>query len=86
LIKRAAGNVETKRHEEIDVEPIDFGQVGQRVVDGRFGGGNMTSDGALMLLGVLAVLWTPAVLFWAALALAPTALLAIIAITRGWWM
>jgi hypothetical protein len=40
----------------------------------------------LMLLGMLAVLWTPAVLFWAALALAPAALIGIVAITRGWWM
>lgn len=40
----------------------------------------------LLALGLLAVLWTPAVLFWAALALAPTALLGIVAITRGWWM
>lgn len=40
----------------------------------------------LMLLAVLAILWTPAVIFWTALALAPLSLLAILAITRGWWM
>lgn len=40
----------------------------------------------LMLLAVLAILWTPAVIFWTALALTPLSLLAILAITRGWWM
>ena len=40
----------------------------------------------VLLLAVLAVLWTPAVLFWAALLLAPTALVAIIGITLGLWM
>lgn len=38
----------------------------------------------LLTVILLAVLWTPAVIFWAALALAPTALIAILAITRGW--
>jgi hypothetical protein len=37
--------------EEIDVGPTDFGQVGRRVVEGRFDGGSMTSDGGVMLLG-----------------------------------
>lgn len=40
----------------------------------------------LMVLALLAILWTPAVIFWTALALAPLSLVAIIAITRGWWM
>lgn len=40
----------------------------------------------LLLIGVLAVAWTPAVIFWVALALAPLTLLAILAITLGWWM
>ncbi len=40
----------------------------------------------LLLIGVLAVAWTPAVIFWAALALAPITLAAIVAITLGWWM
>ncbi len=30
---------------------IDFGRLGQRVVEGRFDGGSMTSDGGVMLLG-----------------------------------
>lgn len=38
----------------------------------------------LMLVGLLAILWTPAVIFWVALALAPTVLVAILAITLGW--
>ena len=37
--------------EEIDVGPMDFGQVGRRVVEGRFDGGSMTSDGGVVLLG-----------------------------------
>ena len=36
--------------EEVDVGPIDFGRVGRRVVEGRFDGGSMTSDGGVMLL------------------------------------
>ena len=37
--------------EEIDVGPMDFGRLGRRVVEGRFDGGSMTSDGGVMLLG-----------------------------------
>ena len=37
--------------EELFDEPIDFGRVGRRVVEGRFDGGSMTSDGGVMLLG-----------------------------------
>lgn len=37
--------------EEVDVGPLDFGQLGRRVVEGRFDGGSMTSDGCVMLLG-----------------------------------
>ena len=37
--------------EEIGAEKIDFGRVGRRVVEGRFDGGSMTSDGGVMLLG-----------------------------------
>ncbi|WP_374300248.1 hypothetical protein [Ferrovibrio sp.] len=40
----------------------------------------------LLLIGVLAFAWTPAVIFWVALALAPITLAAILAITLGWWM
>lgn len=40
----------------------------------------------LMLIGLLAILWTPAVIFWVALALAPTALLVVLGITLGWWL
>ena len=36
--------------EQVDVGPIDFGRVGRRVVEGRFDGGSMTSDGGVMLL------------------------------------
>ena len=36
--------------EEIDVESMDFGRLVRRVVEGRFGGGSMTSDGGVMLL------------------------------------
>jgi hypothetical protein len=39
--------------EEIDVGRIDFGQLGRRVVEGRFDGGSMTSDGGVMLLGAV---------------------------------
>ena len=37
--------------EEIGAQKIDFGRVGRRVVEGRFDGGSMTSDGGVMLLG-----------------------------------
>lgn len=37
--------------EEIGAEKIDFGRLGRRVVEGRFDGGSMTSDGGVMLLG-----------------------------------
>ena len=32
-------------------QTIDFGRLGRRVVEGRFDGGSMTSDGGVMLLG-----------------------------------
>ena len=32
-------------------EPIDFARLGRHVVEGRFDGGSMTSDGGVMLLG-----------------------------------
>ncbi len=37
--------------EEVNVGTIDFGRLGRRVVEGRFDGGSMTSDGGVMLLG-----------------------------------
>ena len=37
--------------EEIGTSKIEFGQLGRRVVEGRFDGGSMTSDGGVMLLG-----------------------------------
>jgi hypothetical protein len=37
--------------EEIGTGKIDFGRVGRRVVEGRFDGGSMTSDGGVILLG-----------------------------------
>jgi Transposase DDE domain group 1 len=36
--------------EKIDVGTLDFGRLGRRVVEGRFDGGSMTSDGGVMLL------------------------------------
>lgn len=36
--------------EEIFPETIEFGRLGRRVVEGRFDGGSMTSDGGVMLL------------------------------------
>ena len=50
MIKRA-GNAESKLFRKIDVETLDFGRLGRRVVEGRFDGGRMTSDGGVMLLG-----------------------------------
>lgn len=50
------------------------------------GAAAMAAINALLLLGVLALAWTPAVIFWAALALAPVALLIILGITLGWWL
>lgn len=37
--------------EETGTSKIEFGQLGRRVVEGRFDGGSMTSDGGVMLLG-----------------------------------
>ncbi len=37
--------------EEIETSKIEFGRLGRRVVEGRFDGGSMTSDGGVMLLG-----------------------------------
>jgi len=37
--------------EEIGTSKIEFGWLGRRVVEGRFDGGSMTSDGGVMLLG-----------------------------------
>jgi hypothetical protein len=37
--------------EEVEVGTIEFGRLGRRVVEGRFDGGSMTSDGGVMLLG-----------------------------------
>jgi hypothetical protein len=37
--------------EEVDIGTIEFARVGRRVVEGRFDGGSMTSDGGVMLLG-----------------------------------
>jgi hypothetical protein len=37
--------------EDLGSQKIEFGQVGRRVVEGRFDGGSMTSDGGVMLLG-----------------------------------
>jgi len=36
--------------EEFESKPIDFGRMGRRVIEGRFDGGSMTSDGGVMLL------------------------------------
>ena len=37
--------------EEVGTSKIEFGRVGRRVVEGRFDGGSMNSDGGVMLLG-----------------------------------
>ena len=37
--------------EEIECGTIEFGRLGRRVVEGRFDGGSMTSDGVVMRLG-----------------------------------
>jgi Transposase DDE domain group 1 len=37
--------------EETGTSKIEFGRLGRRVVEGRFDGGSMTSDGGVMLLG-----------------------------------
>jgi hypothetical protein len=39
--------------EGADVDVIDFGRLGRRVVEGRFDGGSMTSDGGVMLLSAV---------------------------------
>ena len=39
--------------EEFDVGSLRFGRLGRRVIEGRFDGGSMTSDGGMMLLGQL---------------------------------
>jgi hypothetical protein len=39
--------------EGADVGVIDFGRLGRRVVEGRFDGGSMTSDGGVMLLSAV---------------------------------
>lgn len=36
---------------EFESEPIEFGRLGRRVVEGCLDGGSMTSDGGVMLLG-----------------------------------
>lgn len=35
----------------IDVGALNFGRLGRRVVEGRFDGSSMVSDGGVMLLG-----------------------------------
>jgi len=37
--------------EDFETSKIEFGRLGRRVVEGRFDGGSMTSDGGVMLLG-----------------------------------
>ncbi len=37
--------------EDLGSQKIEFGRIGRRVVEGRFDGGSMTSDGGVMLLG-----------------------------------
>jgi hypothetical protein len=39
--------------EVADVGVIDFGRLGRRIVEGRFDGGSMTSDGGVMLLSAV---------------------------------
>jgi hypothetical protein len=39
--------------EDFSSERLEFGHLGRRVIEGRFNGGNMTSDGGVMLLAAL---------------------------------
>lgn len=39
--------------EEFGTSKIEFGRLGQRVVEGKFNGGRMTSDAGVMLLGTM---------------------------------
>jgi len=39
--------------ESIALKRLEFGRLGRRVIEGRFDGGNMTSDGGVMLLAAL---------------------------------
>ena len=39
--------------EELFEGTIEFARMGRRVVEGRFDGGSMTSDGGVMLLGAI---------------------------------
>ena len=39
--------------QDISSARLEFGHLGRRVIEGRFDGGNMTSDGGVMLLAAL---------------------------------
>jgi hypothetical protein len=39
-----------KRTEQNSTKAVEFSNLGRRVVEGRFDGGSMTSDGGVMLL------------------------------------
>ena len=39
--------------EGVDVKTIEFGRLSRRVVEGRFNGGSMTSEGRVTLLGAV---------------------------------
>ena len=39
--------------QDISSARLEFGHLGRRVIEGRFDGGNMTSDGGVMLLVAL---------------------------------
>ena len=39
--------------EGFTLKPIEMGRLGRRIIEGRFDGGNMTSDAGVMLLAAL---------------------------------
>ncbi len=50
---RAKGMPMPNCTQDISSVRLEFGYLGQRVIEGRFDGGNMTSDGDVMLLAAL---------------------------------
>jgi hypothetical protein len=50
MSERAMPNPNCTGQDELDLGVIEFGRLGRRVVEGRFDGGSMTSDGGVMLL------------------------------------
>ena len=51
--ERAMPKPNCAAQDELDLGVTDFGRLGRRVVEGRFDGGSMTSEGGVMLLSEL---------------------------------